>query len=261
MAHSIIQNDAKIFGYIYRIDILNSPFYYIGKQKGKLDLEYSGHGKIIKSYVKKHGISNLKVSVLDSAFSEKELNLLEAKHIGDLWKTDKNCWNLCPGGIGGGYIRTLESNRKISETQKNYRWWNNGIKNIFCPICPEGFVPGCLQSKKALEGHKRGGLKLRGYKHSNEMRQKLSKSLKGRKRTLEERQKQSASMKGMVFSKEHNEKISKSRKGKPHPHKGRPVGLKWWNDGVTNILSENCPEGFVKGLLKRRKSNEIAYSV
>ena len=38
--------------------------------------------------------------------------------------------------------------------------------------------------------------------------------------------------------------------------KGRPSnvrGKKWWNNGIVSTMSEDCPEGFVSGRLKKNK--------
>ena len=41
-----------------------------------------------------------------------------------------------------GKRHSTETRMRISMTQKDYRWWNNGKVNKFCKDCPEGFVPG-----------------------------------------------------------------------------------------------------------------------
>ena len=59
--------------------------------------------------------------------------------------------------------------------------------------------------------------------HSVETRKKMSEALKGKHRSAETRK-----------------KISEARKGKH-----------WYNNGVTSIKTETCPEGFVPGRIKR----------
>ena len=49
------------------------------------------------------------------------------------WDYDKHC--------------TEEFRKKISETFKSLRWFNNGERNIRANECPEGFVPGRLKMK------------------------------------------------------------------------------------------------------------------
>ena len=96
-----------------------------------------------------------------------------------------------------------------------------------------------------------------GKHHSEESRQKISESLKGRpshkkgKRIPEEvKHKISESLKGKpgwLKGKHHSEetrkKISEARKGKN-------LGVHWWNNGISNKRSRECPgEGWNHGRL------------
>ena len=60
-------------------------------------------------------------------------------------------------------------------------------------------------------------------------------------------------------SEEIKKKISESLKGKNNPMFGKrgsdnPNYRKhWFNNGVTNILAKECPDGFVHGMLPRPK--------
>ena len=95
----------------------------------------------------------------------------------------------------------------------------------------------------------------------------------GLKRTAEARKKLSDAHKGKTLSKEHRRKLSESHKGistwnkgkknifsedtlkkLSEVHKGRRTkgssGMHWYNNGVENILTYTCPEGYIKGRLK-----------
>ena len=65
--------------------------------------------------------------------------------------------------------------------------------------------------------------------HSEETRKKMSESMKG----------ENHPMFGKHLSEETRQKMSEAHKGKH-----------WYNNGVTSIQTETCPEGFVKGRLK-----------
>lgn len=89
----------------------------------------------------------------------------------------------------------------------------------------------------------------KGRRHSEETKQKISESLKGKQTwcigrhySEETKRKISESCKGKCLSEETKIKLSESLKGKH-----------WYNNGIHNIKSYKCPEGFVPGMLKGRK--------
>ena len=86
-----------------------------------------------------------------------------------------------------------------------------------------------------------------GKHHSAEARKKMSEANKGEKNpffgknhSAESRKKMSEAKKGKHFSEEHKRKLSEVHKG-----------TNWYNNGVTSILAKTCPEGFVKGRIKK----------
>lgn len=68
------------------------------------------------------------------------------------------------------------------------------------------------------------------YKHTQDTKNKISESHKGKHLTEETRR-----------------KMSESLKGRP-PTKGS-TGMHWYNNGIVNKYTYECPEGFVKGML------------
>lgn len=70
----------------------------------------------------------------------------------------------------------------------------------------------------------------KGKNHSAETRKKMSESRKGEKCYIF----------GKHLSEETRKKMSEAKKGKH-----------WYNNSVTNIQTETCPEGFVKGRIKQ----------
>ena len=75
-----------------------------------------------------------------------------------------------------------------------------------------------------------------GKHHSAEARKKMSEVHKGKHRSEETRKKISEAKKGKHRSAETRKKMSEARKGKH-----------WYNNGMQNVFTYECPEGFVQG--------------
>ena len=80
-----------------------------------------------------------------------------------------------------------------------------------------------------------------GKHHSEEIKQKISKSMKGKHRSEETRKKMSDTNKGKHLSEETLKKISESKKGKH-----------WFNDGSRNYFEYICPDDCKPGKLNKK---------
>lgn len=110
---------------------------------------------------------------------------------------------------------------------------------------PEDLMGMTLPEHSAF--HNKGNHYKKGKKVSEETKAKISASMKGRtswnkgKQASEEmKMKLSEAHKGQKHSDETKTKLSKARRGKL-----------WFNNGLKNVLRYECPEGFVKGMLKK----------
>lgn len=150
--------------YIYKITCLKGSLknhYYIGKHSTENDAwEYYGSGTIIRDYYKKYGRKqgvSITKEILEYNDSFEQNMTREREIIGDLWKTDPMCLNLCNGGYGPSEIKISEETRKkLSDSHKGKT------------LPPE-------QRKKISESNK-------GRLVSQDTRKKISAANKGRKR-------------------------------------------------------------------------------
>ena len=90
----------------------------------------------------------------------------------------------------------------------------------------------CRKKSESLKG------KNKGKHNSEETRRKISEAKKGKP----------SPFKGKKMSYESRRKLSESHKGQL-PTKGSK-GMHWYNNGVENVLTYACPEGYIKGRLK-----------
>lgn len=118
-----------------------------------------------------------------------------------------------------------------------------------------------------MKGNKNG---IGVHNISEEGRRKISAANKGKKRSAEFCKRISLSAKGRTppnkgqpMSQEQKEKLRQANLGKKQSPetirkrveklKGHPSfngGMKWWNNGVDEVMSRECPEGWVAGRLK-----------
>lgn len=97
--------------------------YYIGKHSTTRPQDkYYGSGSILKDYYKKYGkkdgVTFIKEILEYNSSSEENLER-ERVIIGDKWKTDSLCINLCEGGRGPfGIVISEETRQKLRDSHK-----------------------------------------------------------------------------------------------------------------------------------------------
>ena len=107
----------------------------------------------------------------------------------------------------------------------------------------------------------------KGKKLSEETRKKLSEVQKGKKMSEEAKRKIAEGNKGKKYmlGKHHSEeakrKISEGNKGKKRSEEAKRKiaeyrkGCHWFNNGIITVQAKSCPEGFVRGRIKRVKQS------
>lgn len=147
------------------------------------------------------------------------------------------------GGWNKGITTTNKQKEKISKALKGREPWNKGKKlseDHKKKISKNSAHISGVKGKKLSEETKtKMSESHRGKKHSEEWNKKVGEAQKGKSKSKESIEKMRATKLGKKISEEHKEKISKGMRG-----------LHWWNNGVTETKSKECPEGFVKGRLK-----------
>lgn len=147
---------------IYKVENKINGKIYIGKTIKSLTIRKNAHkqeSKRLSPYyfhqaIRKYGFENFEWTILQFAFNIEKLNALEKFYI-NLYKSNnrEKGYNLTEGGEGSfGYIPTIETKLKTSQTLKGRIPWNKG--------------------KTALN---------KGIPMSQEQKNKLSKSHKGKK--------------------------------------------------------------------------------
>lgn len=173
--------------YIYKITLLCGELkdhYYIGKHSSKYEnWKYYGSGLVLQNYYKKHGRiegETFTKEILEYNSSSEENFEREKEILGDLWKTDPMCINLCAGGRGPtGHKVSEEARNKMSywggkkmseETRKKMSESHKGV-----PKTPEHI-------KHAADA--RRGKKVKPYPRSKEWNKHISESHMGEKNPM-----------------------------------------------------------------------------
>lgn len=112
------------FGYIYKITLPNGKFYFGKKESPRVLDYYWGSGRYIKDWFKKHFNkkscdcpssvvkgSGVKREIIFWAGHRECLKTMEKIVIGNLWKNNPDCVNMCEGGTFGGAVAQTEQSR------------------------------------------------------------------------------------------------------------------------------------------------------
>jgi group I intron endonuclease len=192
--------------------------YYIGKHAMLTeDFDgYFGSSEVVNNAIAKYGVENFERTTIAEFDSEEECYSAEELYVGDLWMTDKNCYNKQPGGKG-------------FSSGKNHYTKGNGF------------------SKQHIENLTMARRKR--PPHSEETKRKMSESRTGQKRTEEQKLRMSAAQSGEnnpMYGKTHS---AAKRKEISEKMKGTMKGTKHYNNGIKRIrcFPGDEPEGYNPG--------------
>lgn len=186
-----------MYGYVYEVTCKVNGKRYIGQHKSsKFDSSYLGSGTIQVRALEKYGRDNFSVRVLQECNTAEELNLAEQKHIADNNAvSSEEFYNLI--NYGQQCCFSDDTRHKMSEAAKlrsNAPEFKARMSKLHKgKVVPKDVIERRTASLKRtyqIHGNPQKGKKLsketiekmlesrKGYKHSEETKQRISKSLK-----------------------------------------------------------------------------------
>ncbi len=131
-------NEKKKFHFIYKTTNLINSKYYIGMHStSNLKDGYLGSGKYLRSSIKKYGIENFKIEILEYYESRELLASREKEIVNEAFLKDVLCMNLKCGGSGGfayadserGRINANIKRKFLFETDEEFKLnFSNSVK-------------------------------------------------------------------------------------------------------------------------------------
>ena len=167
-------NKVKKHHFIYKTTNLLNDKYYVGMHStNNLKDGYMGSGKRLRYSIRKYGVENFKLEILEWFDSREALVEGEEQLVNvDLIK-DEMCLNLKIGGQGG--LVDVEHARKFKEGSIKYnkaQWKNSEYREKISNVLRNNIK----------ENHRLGKMKygnFKGKSHSDETKKKMSESSKG----------------------------------------------------------------------------------
>lgn len=176
------------------------------------------HSTHFYNAIKKYGWDNFDHIILDSNLSEKEAKAKEEYYIATWNLTDKLYgYNITQGGEHTSVKGRIPWNKGKKMSQEQIEAMSKRMTEYY-------------QTEEGKLRKQQIGNQHRGIHHSDETKSKMSEAHKGKRP---------------------HEWTEESRKRLSEAQKGKRVGYHWFNDGQHNVKALTCPEGFVKGMLKR----------
>ena len=162
-------NKGKKYHFIYKTTNLINGKYYIGMHStNNLKDGYLGSGKQLRSAIRKHGVENFKVEILEYLPDLSSLILREKEIVDKDILKDPYCMNLMIGGKGGFISDEQQLRRSIAGT----------LRHKYLLETSEEYKTNYLRNFKAgIDRLYESGFYYK--KHSHETKKKMSESRKG----------------------------------------------------------------------------------
>ena len=235
---------------VYRTTNLINSKIYIGCHKTTdLNDGYLGSGKLLRSAIKKYGIENFKKETLQIFDNPEEMFEMESVLVNEEFIGRKDTYNLKEGGKANWYYlnefywtneKRIEHNRRYSPF-KDKEWQENNKENL-----KKWSKSGGEEYKKKY-GNESFGIGFTGKTHTQESRDKISKTKKEKGDQIGERNSQY----GKKKSDKEKDRIKETLKNKPLmkclycDFSSNNIGIinRWHN---TNCKKASCAEDDVQ---------------
>ena len=220
--------------YIYEITNNLNGKTYVGQRHCPVnktpwtDTKYMGGGVNIYRAKNKYGVENFSKRIIAVCHNENILNILEKSYISIYKEIGKAEYNIASGGDGGNTYK-YKTEEELLEIKKKL---SNSLKGKSGPMKGKHLSE---ETKKKIKES------VKFVFTRPEIKEKLRKRYH-RPWTEEERKQISERNKGRKLSDETKEKISIKNKGNQSCK-----GLTCFTNGIINIKSKTCPDGFYKG--------------
>ena len=87
--------------HLYRVSDIVSGKFYVGKHGGTIQGNYWGSGLRLQRHIKKYGKSKMKYEILVIGTQQYIFDIEKQYITNEFINSNKNCLNICSGGIGG----------------------------------------------------------------------------------------------------------------------------------------------------------------
>lgn len=253
----------KKYNYIYKITCIVNDTFYIGMHStDNLNDNYYGSGKRLKNSIKKYGIDNHIIDILEFLPNRTLLAKREKELVNEDLLADKKCMNLVLGGDGGYNIKAVESNKlrrgktweEIMHSQDTVDYMKKiALENYKNNIEKYNFKN---LDKDELKTLSKKGNKARtesGYTHSDKTKAKIKESNKNKDWS----ERKSEAYRKMISdkTKEAMEKLDRVK----IQQKAQEGRKKYWKE-KHKVLDANIVEMIDNGLTPAEISNKLDIS-
>ena len=236
---------SKMYGYIYMtINRINGKRYIGQHQASKFEPErYIGSGNCLKKAIRKYGKENFDCILLESCDSQEELDFCEEKWIAIFDAVNSDLYyNISAGG--NGTKKTALHRKHMSDA------WTKERK-----LALSNRVKGDKNPSKRLDVREK--ISKNNSSHRPENREKLSASKKGK--ALPHTKEWNANIgraligRHVKVSEKGRANLSAAKIGSKNPMYGKSAtrNTRWYNNGIVNVRTVECPKGFVLGRIKK----------